>query len=317
MIYLLSCVKIENGGGVYAYELTKDGKAQIKGCFPCNEPMYAVKTEKGLCTLLRKPWQSSEHSGYCFIDEKLRSSTTIVDTQGVVACHLCVDEETNDVFVVNYLSGNIVKNGETVCLREGNSVHPTRQTSPHTHFVHETPDGYLLVCDLGTDALAVCDKNLQAVSYAGVPSGYGIRHCVFSLDGKFIYAVNELIPSVSVFAYEKGKATLLQTISMPCQEDKASGAAIRLSKDGKTLYVSVRVENAIFVYDVDGEKLSLRQKRGCGGNGPRDFNLCDDFLVCTNELSGNVTIFRLEEDGDIGICTDELSMSGALCCVNA
>ena len=77
------------------------------------------------------------------VDESLQTATEIKSTQGVVACHLCVDN--NDVFIVNYLSGNIVKNGEVITQRKGKSVHPTRQTEPHTHFVGKTPDGYLAV----------------------------------------------------------------------------------------------------------------------------------------------------------------------------
>ena len=312
MIYILSCETIENKGGIYGYDLTKNGELIQIAYFPCDRPMYAVKSEKGLCVLLRQPFENSENSGYFYIDEDLQTATGIKDTQGVVACHLCVDD--GDVYIVNYLSGNIVKNGEIIAQRTGKSVHPTRQTEPHTHFVGKTPDGYLAVCDLGTDTLAIYDKALRLFCESKVPSGYGIRHLVFSKDGKYIYAVNELVPSVSVFTYVNGKAELVDTVKIDCKNEKANGAAIRLSKNGKYLYVSLREENAICVFAVDDEKLTLLQKVDCGGNSPRDFDICGNNLIVCNENSGNVVVYHTANR----LVTNkvaEISIKRALCVV--
>lgn len=294
MIYILSCETTENGGGIYAYELTENGMLEKRNYFPCDRPMYAVKCEKGLCVLLRQPFDNSNFSGYFFVDENLQTATEIKSTQGVVACHLCVDN--NDVYIVNYLSGNIVKNGEIVEQRYGKGVHLTRQTQPHTHFVGQTPDGYLAVCDLGTDTLAVYDKNLTLISESKAPSGYGIRHLVFSKDGKYMYAVNELVPSISVFAYANGKAKCINTIDIKCKHEKANGAAIRLSDDGKFLYVSLREENTMCAFAVDGENLELLQTIGCNGDSPRDFNIFEGYIICTNEKSNNVEVLSLKKD---------------------
>ena len=292
MIYILSCDTIANKGGIYAYNLTKNGSLEQAGYFPCDRPMYAVKCEKGLCVLLRQPFLNDNFSGYFYIDEGLKTATQIKSTQGVVACHLCVDN--SDVFIVNYLSGNIVKNGEVITQRKGKSVHATRQTEPHTHFVDKTPDGYLAVCDLGTDALAFYDKNLQLISETKVPNGYGIRHLTFAKDGRYIYAVNELVPSISIFSYKGGKAELTNTVKIDCKNEKANGAAIRLSKDGKYLHISLREENVICVYEINDENLTLIQTMDCGGDSPRDFNIFGDYLFCAHEKSNSITLFRLD-----------------------
>ena len=311
MIYFLSCETTKNGGGIYAYNLV-DNKLEKEKYYPCDMPMYAVRCEKGLCVLLRKPFNDSEHSGYFFIDENLQTASDITTTKGVVACHLCV--ENNSVYTVNYLSGNIVKNGEIILQRTGKSVHPTRQTEPHTHFVGQTPDGYLAVCDLGTDTLAIYDKDLQLISEEKVPSGYGIRHLVFSKDGKYIYAVNELVPSISVFEYVNGKAKLVGTVEIECKNEQTSGAAIRLSVDGKYLYVSLREENAICVFEINGEELNLVQKTDCGGDSPRDFNFFNDYLISCNEKSGNVAIFSMR-NGLVDHRVEKISIKNALSCV--
>lgn len=308
MIYLLSYESVEKGGGVYVFDW-QGGKLERRKYFPCDRPMYAVKCDEGLCVLLRQPSENSPFGEYFFVDRGLQQASEAKSTQGVVPCHVCVDDK--NVYVVNYLSGNVVKNGEKVVLRQGKSVHPTRQTQSHTHFVTKTPDGYFAVCDLGTDTIAVYDENLELLSEASVPSGYGVRHLVFSEDGKYIYAVNELVPSVSVFAYEQGKAEPLSTEKIPCKKEKANGAAIRLAKDGKTLFVSLREENEICVFAVDGARLALRERIPCGGDSPRDFDVFGEYLVICNENSGNVAVYDRREKRYLS----DVRLLGALCCV--
>ncbi|MBR3804836.1 MAG: beta-propeller fold lactonase family protein [Clostridia bacterium] len=312
MIYILSCEKIENGGGIYSFTLSEKGVLNKHAYFPCDRPMYAVRSSRGLCVLLRAPFSNSEQSGYFYIDEFLQSPSEIKNAKGVVACHLCVDE--GDVYIVNYLSGNVVKNGEIICNRQGKGAHPVRQTMPHTHFITKTSGGFFAVCDLGTDTLAFYDSNLTLISEEKVPSGYGIRHLAFSKTENYIYAINELVPSISVFSYDKDKITLLNTIKIPCKNEKANGAGIRISDNGEILYVSLREENVICAFLVNGDSLTHLQTADCGGDSPRDFDIADDKIIVCNEKSENVTVFGLEN----GLLTEKLCkfhLKNALCVV--
>lgn len=90
------------------------------------------------------------------------------------------------------------------------------------------------------------------------------------------------------------------------------GAAIRIFDDGKFLYVSLREENSIRSFDLSGKTPLEIQCVSCGGNGPRDFNIFGDFVVCCNEKSNNVTVFRIT-DGIIGEKTDEIYIDAPLC----
>lgn len=312
MIYILSCEKIEKGGGIYSFDLNTNGQLIKKDYYACDRPMYAVKCKQGLCVLLRQPFDNDNNSGYFFIDDSLCKATKIKSTKGIVACHLTVNN--NDIYIVNYLSGNIVKNGEKAVNRVGKSVNVSRQEMPHTHFIGKTPDGYFAVCDLGTDTLAFYDDDLNLISESKVPLGYGIRHLVFSKDGKYIYTINELVPSISVFGYKEGAATLLNTVKIECENGNASGAAIRLSQDGKYLYVSVRGENIICVYEISGENLKILQKFDCGGDSPRDFDIiCDKMIVC-NEKSANVAVFDMKK-GFISKIKESVPLSSTLCVI--
>ncbi len=309
-VYLLSCETPEKGGGVERYDLTDTG-LQKTGYFPCDRPMYAVKGENGLFVLLRQPFNGTEEGGCFSVDLDLQNPTEILSTDGVVPCHLCVD---NDCYVVNYLSGNLVKLGEKAVTHTGKGVNSLRQDTPHTHQAFFSPDKkYVLCCDLGLDTLFCYDRELHLCSRAKIPDGYGIRHAVFSGDGKYIYAISEMVPAVHIFSFEGGRVALNGKIDIPCERKNADGAAIRLSKDGRKLYLSLRVENALCVYAVEGEKLRLLQKVACGGESPRDFNLVGEYLIVANEKSDNVVVHRLK-DGLIGERAFEIKLPKPLCC---
>lgn len=74
------------------------------------------------------------------------------------------------------------------------------------------------------------------------------------------------------------------------QKQNSTAAAIRL--DGNRLYASVRGENEIYAYRVDGADFLFYGRFSCGGEGPRDFDLIGDYIVCANENSDNVTVIE-------------------------
>lgn len=259
-IFILSCAPVSQGGGVYRYLLKEDEKMEKQAYLPCDKPMYAVNDGKRLHILLRSPFPDSENSGYFSCRTDFSDRTEVKNTLGKCACHLAADG--GDVYIANYLSGNIVKNCSLSRVHEGKGVNLPRQEMPHTHFVSFTPDKkYVLCCDSGLDTVFVYDRNLNEVSRANVPDGYGVRHLVFSNDGHTVYAANELVPSVSVFSFDGKRLALQNTVTLPCEKKNSTAAAIRLSQDGKTLYVSVRGENAIFVLQTEGERLEIVKKR--------------------------------------------------------
>ena len=311
-MYILSCEKPEKGGGIYRCEIN-DGSLKINAYLPCDRPMYAVKSSGRLHVLLRAPFENCENSGYFSCAEDFSDKTGVRDTLGKVACHLCVIE--NDVYIANYISGNIVKNCEKSVAHTGRGANIRRQEAPHTHCVTSSPCGKHILCtDLGTDTLYIYDGELNLENTSKVPEGYGIRHIVFSKDGKYIYAINELAPSVSVFEWQNAMANYLNTVKLT-ETEGATGAAIRLSKDGKFMYCSVRGENALYVLRADGANLTAEQKTDCGGESPRDINIIDnEFLVGCNENSDNVTVFSLQNEEKI-IKTAEIKLPKPLCCL--
>lgn len=306
-LYICSCVP---DGGILKCRLYDDGTLEKLGFFPVDRPMYSVVSEKKLHVLLRAPFEDTSCSGYvsfCINDDgDLFDPSGIISTNGEVACHLCVDGQS--VYAVNYISGSVTKCSEKTVCHKGCGPNLPRQDGPHTHFVGKTSDGeYLLVTDLGLDTVFVYDKDLKLKTCAEVPKGHGVRHLVFSDDGKYLFAANELYSTVSVFEYNGGKLALVDTAS--CIPEDFSGettaAAIRY-KNGK-VYVSNRGHDSVAVLEFKSEKLVMTGFFPCGGSSPRDFDIVGDYFVCTNEKSGSVTVLK---DGKV---VSEISVKFPIC----
>lgn len=320
-VYIAAC---DANGGIYHYTL-EDGKLSFVRKYDVDRPMWLTIDGNRMFVLLRELTGNLNSGVMAFdilSDGSLANPTAPVLSGGRCACHSCVSGDR--LYVVNYLSGNICafdKNnlGKGIIAEDmhtGHGVHPKRQEAPHTHFTRETPDGKYVFCvDLGLDTIFVYDKNLKKVGEGKVPAGEGCRHLDYSPDGRYVYCANELGSSVSVFAYEDGKLDLVDTFAaLPAGFDgQNTAAAIRVSADGKTLYVSHRGDDSVCAFDITdgGKRLANPVWTKVGGVSPRDINFTDGFMFSANEKSA-VTVFRadgkkLEKLGW------SLDMPGALC----
>lgn len=177
----------------------------------------------------------------------------------------------------------------TVTEHEGGSkVVEGRQDSPHPHYVGFSPDGkFALVPDLGMDGIVIywVDPDKPAITkhgFAGSVPGGGPRHLKFSKDGKFIYLLNELSLSVTVFSWDaaSGAAERLSTTPALSEEAKAaesfnSAAEIVVHPSGAQVYSSNRGHDSVTVYATkgDGAALEVIQVQPVRGAFPRNINL--------------------------------------------
>lgn len=317
----------------------------VKRHLSCDQPMFAVQSGGKLHILLRAPFAGQnlvnpnaraaanaaahggerlggeeKFSGYFTCNADFSGVSEVKSTMGECACHIAAAGA--DTYIANYLSGNFVKNCHICVPHEGVGVNLPRQDMPHTHFAAISRDEKrVFCCDLGLDTIFVYDRNLNEISQAKVPVGYGVRHLAITQDGHTVYAINELVPSVTVFAFDGDTLERKATVLLPCEAKNPTGAAIRLSADEKTLYASVCAENALYALNISGERggaegtPELIQKINCGGDSPRDFNLFGSVLLCCNEKSDNVVAFAIEESGKIGARLGEIGLPAPLCVI--
>ncbi len=305
-LYICSCSS--DGGIVRATLDAESGKIKEEGKLSLDRPMYAIEHADKLLVITREG--SDEGFGSFITYERddegnLRQIGEKLNTGGVVPCH--IDASDKGAYVVNYLSGNVRRLGGKTVAHEGCGVHPTRQSSPHTHCVKIAPDGNVLVTDLGIDTVFVYTKDLDLISSAKVPDGFGARHIVFSENGKTVFCVNELVSSVSVFDYSDGVLTPKQTYPAAPKVEGNTAAAIRLV--GDKLYVSNRGHDSVAVFTVVGDKLEFEKYISSYGSEPRDFDVFGKFIVCTNQRSNNVTVI----DKETGELVSELCVTEPLC----
>jgi len=251
-----------------------------------------------------------------------------VASKGSWPCHLALAPDGRAVVVANYGTGTVAslplgadgRLGPASAVDQHLGQGPTdRQRGPHGHQVVFGPGGRTLYAvDLGTDRVHTCawdgpGARLGAVGPAwAVTPGSGPRHLVFSASGRQFFVVNELEATVEVFADPEGREVWerVQVVSTlgPGVQAFAGAAALRLSADGRFLYVSLRAEvNTVVWFAVGPEgRLERRGEVPSGGRGPRDFvlNPTGRWLLVAHQETGRVTVFAVDPSTGALTATD-------------
>src|SRR5690606_29944150 len=118
--------------------------------------------------------------------------------------------------------------------------------------------------------------------YGEVPAGGGPRHMRFHTNGQWIYVLNELDLSVSMFDYDADAGTmkLKQTIPTVSKEELAkeqftSASEILVHPNGKFVYAANRGHDTVTVLAVNEHsgELSVVELEPVRGATPRNINL--------------------------------------------
>jgi len=257
-------------------------------------------------------------SAYSFVDNKLNLIQEKT-SKGADPCYIALSPDQTNLFVANYTGGSItsyhrfadgrLSNPQQFIQHEGKSVNEARQEKAHVHGVFFSPDGkYVLTPDLGKDEISIYPYQIkngpplltQKLSSIQSSPGAGPRHLCFSSNGKYLYIIEELTGSISVYSFIKGTASFLQKVFIHPKSFKglAASADIHLSPDGLYLYASNRGdENNIVSFKVlPNGKLEEKtiQYTSTEGKAPRNFTISKDgnWLLVANQNSDNIIAFR-------------------------
>ena len=263
----------------------------------------------------------------------------VVGSGGSGPCHVAVDPSGRYLAAANYVSGTIsvtairtdgsLGEKSEVIEHRGNSIHPSRQESPHAHSVNFTPDHqHLIAANLGTDHLHVYafdpdHGTLRQTQLIGTRPGSGPRHLAFHPNGRVCYVVKELTSEISIYEF-RPSGTLSHvrhvdsraTASEPRPEN--TGADIHVDHDGKFLYYSNRGDDTIGIFAVspDGLHLEPTAQVPTMGETPRNFALTPDgdFLVAANQDGDTLVSFRRDKStGGLRATGDVFTMSHPVC----
>jgi 6-phosphogluconolactonase len=199
---------------------------------------------------------------------------------------------------------------------EGSSVNPDRQEGPHAHSINlDRANRFALAADLGLDKVLV--YRFDSVSGELTPDdppatdihpGAGPRHLSFDPTGRYVYLVNELDLTVSVFTYSPADGTLtaIQTTSTLPDSARAgaieagySTAEIQVHPSGKFVYASNRGHDTIAAFGIDetSGRLTPIEYEPTGGRTPRNFRIdpTGSFLIAANQNSDSLVVFRIDQ----------------------
>ena len=237
---------------------------------------------------------------------------------GADPCHLINDSK--NVITANYSGGNIavfkknadgsITEGQQLIQHEGKGPNEARQEKPHVHMVGFSPDKkFVLANDLGLDKVFIYKYNpgaaheiLTLKASVDVKKGSGPRHLTFSKDGKFVYLIQELDGTLTTFSFDKkGSLKLIKETSILAKgfTGGTGAAAIKISPDGKFLYVTDRVDaNNITVYKIlKNGGLELVEQVSTLGKGPRDFAIdpTGNYLLVGHQHTNEIIIFKRDK----------------------
>lgn len=238
------------------------------------------------------------------------------------AAHLSVHPSGKFLLTAQYGGGSVAlfpldKEGRVLACKQtiehegGSRVVGNRQNAPHPHWVGFSPDGrFAFVPDLGLDQIVVyqikSDKaSMKQVGQIDSIPGGGPRHMKFSVDGKYIFLLNELSLSVSTFAYDAdtGGAELLSTSptlseAMKAKESFNSASEIVVHPNGQFVYTGNRGHDTVTAFQIDPEtgRLYVTDIEPIRGAFPRNINLDSSgrWLLAAGADSNTVAVFAID-----------------------
>lgn len=156
-----------------------------------------------------------------------------------------------------------------------------------------------------------------------VPPGAGPRHLSFHPSGRFVYVINEIASSLSVFAYDgaSGALDLRQTISTLPEGFTGTShtAQVVVHPSGRFVYGSNRGDDSIAMFRIDQDSglVTLIGHESTQGETPRNFNIdpSGTLLLAGNQASDTVVPFRIDQETGRLTATDHVSAVPSPVCI--
>lgn len=240
-----------------------------------------------------------------------------VASGGTSACYVACDKKGTRLFVANYGTGSlaampIVEGGKleprtSFFELDGKGPNEKRQNGSHAHSIQPSPDNrFVLLADLGSDRMYVYRFDGKVLTpndppYATLDPGSGPRHFAFHPNGRHVYAINELLNTVTAFEWDAKKGVLTKKATVTTLPSGFSGeshtAEVVVHPNGRFLYGSNRGHDSLAMFRIGskGELTSIGHTP-TQGSTPRNFALdpTGNWLFAANQRSDNVVLFRVD-----------------------
>lgn len=324
---------------IYVGTYTGDGEADSKGIYAVSfYGKNASMKSLGLVAVTSNPTYLLVHPSQKYLmsvneqkDGKVNAfainstktgELTLVSSQttrGGYPIYLSSSKLGESLFVANYMSGTVgalpfdvdhgnIQPAAGVYPQNGSSIDPDSQTSSHPHCILlDKKEEFAVSADLGSDELYVyrfisANGTLEKLHVTkSKQPGDGPRHLIFSDNGNYVYVMNELTTSITVYAYYP-MLRAIQTIStVPTTFSGINyGAELLLHPiSGRFLYASNRGHDSMVTFAVDRVTglLTTLQYVNVEGHTPRHFNILPNgkHLIVANQDSNSLVVFSIDQ----------------------
>ena len=336
--YTKSC----ESGGIYTYDFDlSNGVAILKSnTEKINNPGFlTISSDNNFIYSVNQFQNESSISAFKFNSKSGKLDfMNSQNSQGVNPCYITNDEY--NVIFANYTSGSLAvfsKNSDgslgevkQVFQQFGKSINPKRQESPHVHMVQFSQDKkFVFATDLGKDKIyiynysATSKTNMLSIKDSvSVKQGSGPRHLTFNKSGSFVYLLQELDGTITVYKNKKGKLIKFQetTVIAPDFIGESSAADIHISPDGRFLYASNRgTANDISCFEIQKDgSLLFKSRTSTEGKGPRNFTIdpTGNYLLVGHQYTNNIVIFEInKETGSLTDTGKRIDVCSPVCLV--
>ncbi len=295
------------GAGIVAMRSTGDGTLEVVGTADATpSPSALLAHGDHLYAVIEGP-------GEGFVQSWRRTGTTLeldgrASSGGELPCNLVVYE--GRLIVANYGTGTLGVIGLDAAgavttldqsIPGSGSVpgpHPD-QGSSRQHAAFVTDDDVLVSLDLGTDQLhlhRIVHGVVSRYDSFDLPKGTGPRDIARHPSG-LIVVLGELDATMHLLEWSDG-FTHLASVQLP-QVEREHAAALAFSADGRFAYTSLRRSDrvAVVAIDADERRLGFIDVVPGGGSWGRHLATDGDLLHVANQVSNQVTSFRIGTDG--------------------
>jgi len=270
---------------------------------------------------------NSKGNIYAYQIDKQTGKLNFVNSQptnGLGPCYLSIHSKNPKCIVTaNYGSGSvalfpILENGAIGTIsgfaqHDGSSINQERQEAPHAHFADylsfDKNETYIFSADLGADKLYIYEitsdiLKLSPFKEIRLHSGAGPRHLTYDSSKRFVYLLNELDSTVTVFNWTNNMETIQTITSLPKSYTGTSYAAdIHISSSGNFLLASNRGHDSIAIFSINKStgKIDTVGHTTTQGEHPRNFAIIEGSEIDTsivfvaNQYSNNIVTFVLNE----------------------
>ncbi|MCI1647693.1 MAG: lactonase family protein [Bacteroides sp.] len=311
--------------GIYTFHFNQEtGIAQPLDSITVPNPSYLTPSADGKLVYAVSEMSDSTAALNAFTFDRQTGSLHLLNrqlTKGADPCY--VSTNGKEVLTANYSGGSMSvfglnKDGSLLpadTLFSGNTggPDPVRQAQAHVHCTLFSPDGkYIFATDFSADRILRFIVSPNTIAPHPLPEAikvdadFGPRHLTFSPNGKHAYVIGELSGKITIFKYNDGNLSAIQTVIADTLQARGS-ADIHLSPDGRYLYASNRLKgDGIAIFKVNEENGTLTKvSYQATGIHTRNFNITPNgkYLLAACRDSNVIQVFKRDQNTGLLIDT--------------